>query len=152
MKVLPGRIVLRTSISPCVQHANLQFRDNDVTQRPLKLEVSKLNKFYNFRFLEKKIIPGPGFKSRTSRSLAWSSMWAKFKVIDLVYNRREIWDPDRGWCHRHSSVKLFWLQPMAPLTSRDPLTATKKALHQCGGENSSCSGPYPMAACPEFHV
>ena len=28
-------------------------------------------------------------------------------------------DPDRGWCHRHTSVlaKLFWSQFMAPWTS-----------------------------------
>jgi hypothetical protein len=30
--------------------------------------------------------------------------------------------------------------------------ATKKALHYCGGDTSSCPGPYPTAACPEFHV
>ena len=45
------------------------------------------------------------------------------KFSDLAYNRREIWDkrplardPDRSWCHLHTSVKLFWLLPMAPWT------------------------------------
>ena len=49
-------------------------------------------------------------------------------------------DPDRSLCHRHTSVKLFWSQPMASWTSAeaykcaaaqsvDPWAATKKALH-----------------------
>ena len=36
--------------------------------------------------------------------------------------------------------------------SMDPLAATKKGLHKYGGDTSSCPGPYPMAACPEFHL
>jgi hypothetical protein len=31
--------------------------------------------------------------------------------------------------------------------SMDGWTATKKALHYCGHEISSCLGPYPIAAC-----
>ena len=27
-------------------------------------------------------------------------------------------DPDRNWCHRHTSVKLSWSQPMYPWTER----------------------------------
>jgi hypothetical protein len=45
----------------------------------------------------------------------------KEKVLGLAYNRRETrdkWpldrDLDRSWCHLHTSVKLFWLQPMVP--------------------------------------
>ena len=48
-------------------------------------------------------------------------------------------NPDRSWCHRHTSVKLSWLQPkdlwterqhtrMLPLTSMEPWAATKNAL------------------------
>ena len=49
-------------------------------------------------------------------------------------------DPDRRWRYRHTSVKLFWSQPMVPWTlvaahecaasqSMDPWAATKKAFH-----------------------
>ena len=34
----------------------------------------------------------------------------------------------------------------------EPWTAIKKGLPQCGGDTSSCPGPYPTAACPEFHI
>jgi hypothetical protein len=72
---------------------------------------------------------------------------ARWKVLDLAYNwceSRNKWplrrDPDRNWCHLHTSVKLFGLQPMAPWTtaaaykcaaaqSMDPWAVTKKALH-----------------------
>ena len=30
--------------------------------------------------------------------------------------------------------------------------ATKETLYQYGGDTSSSPGPYPTAACPEFHV
>ena len=71
----------------------------------------------------------------------------KVKSPNLAYNRRETRDkqpldrdPNRSWCHRHPSVKLFWTQPMAPWTSvavyecaaaqfMDSWAATKKALH-----------------------
>ena len=71
----------------------------------------------------------------------------KMKSSSLAYNLHESWDkrslgrnPDRSWCHLHTSVKLFSLQPMTPWTflaayeraatqSMDPWTATKKALH-----------------------
>ena len=33
-----------------------------------------------------------------------------------------------------------------------PWTAIKKPLPQCGGDTSSCPNPYPMGACPEFHI
>ena len=66
----------------------------------------------------------------------------KVKSCSLAYNRRETRDkrplgrvPDRGWCHLHIGVKLFWSQLMAPYEcaatqSMDPWAATKKALHQ----------------------
>jgi hypothetical protein len=31
----------------------------------------------------------------------------------------------------------------------EPWNVMKKALPQCGGDTSSCSDPYPMAACPQ---
>jgi hypothetical protein len=34
----------------------------------------------------------------------------------------------------------------------DPWAAIKKASQECGGDNSSCPGPYSTAACPEFHI
>ena len=36
--------------------------------------------------------------------------------------------------------------------SMDPRAATKKALHSCGGDTSSCPGPYPTTSCPVFQV
>jgi hypothetical protein len=45
----------------------------------------------------------------------------EWNVSDLAYNRhetRDMWslvrDPDRSWCHIHTSVKLFWSHPMIP--------------------------------------
>jgi hypothetical protein len=72
-------------------------------------------------------------------------------------------DPDRSWCHLHTSLKLFWSLPMAPWTSvasyecaatqsMDAWAVIKKASQECGGDTSSCLGPYPTAACPEFHI
>ena len=101
----------------------------------------------------------------------WTEIYeGKVKSSSLAYNWCETWDkhvlgrdPDRIWGHLHISVKLFWSQPMAPWTSAatnkcaapqsmDPWAATKKALHYCGGDASSCLCPYPMTTCPEFHV
>ena len=44
--------------------------------------------------------------------------------------------------------------PYAASDAHEPWAATKKALSfsQCGGDTSSCPGPYPTAACPKFHV
>ena len=46
---------------------------------------------------------------------------ARWKVLGLLYNRCEIRDkrllgrfPDRSWCHRLTSVKLFCSQSIAP--------------------------------------
>ena len=90
--------------------------------------------------------------------------------IFFAYNRREIRDKrplgrdsDRNRCHLHTSLKLFWLRPMAPwisvaayecvaAQSMDLLAAIKKASQECGGDTSSCSSSYSKAACPEFHV
>ena len=48
----------------------------------------------------------------------------KVKSSSLAYNRRETRDRrllsrDPGWsrCHLHSTIKLFWSQPMAPWIS-----------------------------------
>ena len=83
-----------------------------------------------------------------------------WKVSNLPYNRRETRDkrlldrePDRSRCHLHTSIKLFRSQPMAPeyewaaAQSMDPRAAIKKASQESGGDNSSCPGPYPTAAC-----
>ena len=40
----------------------------------------------------------------------------------------------------------------AAAQSMDPWAVIKKASHECGGDTSSCPGPYPTAACPKFHV
>ena len=44
--------------------------------------------------------------------------------------------------------------PMLPPMPMDPWAVTKKALSfsQCGSDISSSPGPYPVAACSEFHV
>ena len=39
-----------------------------------------------------------------------------------------------------------------PPVSMEPWTATKKALHWCGGDISPCPDLYTTAACTEFHV
>ena len=56
-------------------------------------------------------------------------------------------DPDRSWCHRHTTSIL-------PPMSMESWTATKKALSysQCGGDTSFCQIPYSTVACPEFRV
>ena len=43
------------------------------------------------------------------------------EMFYLAWNRRETRDnrplgkdPDRSWCHFHTSLKLFWSRPMAP--------------------------------------
>ena len=45
---------------------------------------------------------------------------ARCKVLDVAYNRRETRDkrpmgrdPENNLCHLHTSVKLFWSQPIA---------------------------------------
>ena len=47
-----------------------------------------------------------------------------WKVSDLAFNRRKTRDkrllgrdPDRSWCHLHTSLKLLWSRLMAPWTS-----------------------------------
>ena len=75
------------------------------------------------------------------------SIRARRKFLGVAFNQRETWvnrplgrDPDRSWCHLHTSVKLFWSQTIALWTSTaayecaaaqsmDPRAATKKALH-----------------------
>ena len=47
-----------------------------------------------------------------------------WKVFDLAFNQRETLykqllgrDPYRTWYHLHTSVKIFWSQPLAQWTS-----------------------------------
>ena len=53
-----------------------------------------------------------------------------------------------------SQARTLNLTLVCCLLSMEPWTATKKVLSysQCGGDTSSSPGPYPTAACPEFHV
>ena len=92
----------------------------------------------------------------------------RWKVLGLVYVKLRrsghlVRDPDGSWCHRHTTVKLSWSQPMDPWTewkhtrvlpsmSMEPSAATKKALHYCEGDTSSCPGSYLTAVCSEFHI
>ena len=71
----------------------------------------------------------------------------KVKSSSLAYNRLETRDKrslgkdsDYSWCYLHASVKLFWLQPMAPWTWIYGLRP-KELYHTC----SSCPGSYPTA-------
>ena len=57
-----------------------------------------------------------------------------------------------SWVLCRLGRELFRLAPMLPLMSMDSWAATKKALQYCDGDISSCLGPFPVAACPEFHV
>ena len=65
-------------------------------------------------------------------------------------------DPDRSSCHLHTSVKPFWSQPMAPwiLAAAYECAAaqTKKALHQCGGDTSSCLGLYSLTVSHQWQA
>ena len=95
------------------------------------------------------------------------------KSSSLAYNRRETRDKrplgrDRELVSSTHKCKAFLVAGRSPWihghrrqhTSVLPLTpwihglrpATKKALHLCVDDTSSCSDPYPTVACPEFHV
>ena len=44
-------------------------------------------------------------------------------------------DPDKGCCHRQTSVKLFWSQAMAPWTSRQhagKVKSSRPSLRETG--------------------
>ena len=88
--------------------------------------------------------------------------WHHNTSIKLVWSR-----PIAPWTgaggHHRTSIKLFLSRPMAPWTSAaanecaaaqsvDPWAAIKKPSQECGGDTSSCPGPYPTAACLEFLV
>jgi hypothetical protein len=71
--------------------------------------------------------------------------------------------PDMNRCHLHTSLKLYCSRSMAPwisaaayecaaAQSMDPWASIKKASQECADDTSSCPGPYPTAACPEFHI
>ena len=56
-----------------------------------------------------------------------------------------------------AAANLYGLRPKKVYTSRPPMSmepwaVTKKGLHKCGSDTSSCPGPYPTAACPKFQV
>ena len=92
------------------------------------------------------------------------------KSSSLAYNRRETRDklplgkePDWSRCNLHTRLKLFGSRSMATwissaayecaaAQSMHPWTAIKKTSQEGGGDISSCQGPYPTAAYPEFHV
>ena len=72
-------------------------------------------------------------------------------------------DPDRSWCHRHTSVKVSWSQSMGPWSEwqhtrmlppmfMEPWATAKKPLHNCGSDANSCPGPSKRSPVPEFHV
>ena len=60
---------------------------------------------------------------------------ARGKVPGLAYNQHETQDK--------------WHTRMLLLMSMEPWAVTKKALHLCGGDTSSCLIPYPMVV-PSF--
>ena len=75
------------------------------------------------------------------------------------------WDPDRSWCDRHTTEydKAFlfaahdsidWVaaHSYAAADFLGAMATTKNGLHWCGDDTSFCPGPYPTAACLEFHV
>ena len=72
---------------------------------------------------------------------------------------------DKSWCHRHSSVEIFWSQPMNPWTwvAAHPYAADDvHGVMSCDQKklyNSVVVTPapvriptYPMATCSEFHI
>ena len=91
-------------------------------------------------------------------------MRTRWKVLSLADDQRETLDklplgkdPKRGWCYRHTSVKLSWSQPMAPWTWAAAYSYAVCAATNVHGamdcdQESSCLGLYPKAACPEFHI
>ena len=52
-------------------------------------------------------------------------------------------DPKRSWCHCHTSVKLFWSQPM---------DCDQKGFPPMWQWHQPFSGSHPKAACPGFHI
>ena len=78
---------------------------------------------------------------------------ARWKVLELAYNWCETQDmqplgrdPDRSWCHRHNSIKLFWSQAMAPWTS----AAAYEYVH--GAMGCQKKNLYSSVAVPSAHV
>jgi len=67
-----------------------------------------------------------------------------WKLSDLAYNRRET--RDKQLLGRDPG------QECAAAQSMDSWAAIQKASQECGGDTSSCPGPYPTAACPEFNI
>ena len=60
---------------------------------------------------------------------------ARWKILDLAYNRREVRDkrplgrdPDRSWRYRHTIVNIYFRRLLPPM-SKEPSAAIKKALH-----------------------
>ena len=94
------------------------------------------------------------------------SMQTRWIVLGITYNWRETRhkrplgrDPDRSWYHYHTSIKLFWLHPMASWTyelcccrCRRNHGLWPKTFTLVFRWHQPCPGPYPMAACPKFHI
>ena len=60
------------------------------------------------------------FNSKINRLPCQLNQEGKVKNSGLAYNQHETLgrDPDRSWCHIHTSTKLFWLRPMAPAAAQ----------------------------------
>ena len=64
---------------------------------------------------------------------------------------------DPGWNPgpaENFSLKLltFHLAYMLLPVPKESWIAIKMTLPQCGGDTSSCTGPYPTAACSQCHI
>ena len=95
------------------------------------------------------------------------SIWARWIVLGLAYNRHKTWykwpfgkDPDRSWCQRHISVKLSWSQPMEVSDSHSyaatdvhgAMGCDRKSFTLVCGDTNTCPGPFLTVTCPEFHI
>ena len=91
----------------------------------LKTVNKSLNSSFQLKFFQNTIwflkLKMPNELYKIVNSTLKASRW---KILNLAYNRRKTRDkrplgrdPDRGWFHRHSHVKLLWSQPMNPWTS-----------------------------------
>ena len=56
------------------------------------------------------------------------SPWDHFIITIIISDRRDTWGKwplarnlDRSWWHRHTSLKFFWPQPIAPWTTDLPI-------------------------------
>ena len=73
----------------------------------------------------------------------------KVKSSSRAYDQRETQYKQQLGMDPDTSLAAY---ECAASQSMDPWVATKKALHQGGGDTSSCPVPYPVESCPECHV